>query len=298
MKHLCVIVDDNIISNVRFEKVFTTNEESNIINKFDYKIYLEQNISLNKNSNFSSINNNNQDKIPIEKNEKNSSIFNNEIQINASNNDYAFIKNNNSFPYGVSNNTAKMNSKKKINLKEFNNINNSLPNFEFFKIYIKKLKIVILKKSDVIIISFFSCSTKTCLIKNYLLHMYVVYSNFFFDSFETAKIKYSEGISILTKNLQNANKKKSRDITYNNNNTAGNLNNGQSKYALTQQSYSNNVVNTLSSNIEKKNSALLDNNKNNINNNNNNHMEISDSKKSSFVNYMKNIFFEVKFLNL
>jgi hypothetical protein len=311
-----VIKDDNIISNVRLDKNFTTNEEIDIINEFDYKIFTETQINLNsRNLNYNSINiNNNQDKIHYEKIEKNSSIFNNEILANnASNNDFAFIKNSNSFPYGPgvsnNNNTIKgnsLNNKNKIKNDNYNNNNYHNPNFDFFKIFIKKLKIIIFKKADFIIISFFSSLTKTCIIKNYLLHVYIVYSNFFFDSFENSRVKkFSEGIALMAKNFNPLNK--SKNIIKNKDLKSKNYTNTQSSVPQvgTETRNINNIINNFENNkYNIQNSKLNQNNINrtmtsnndNLNQNQNqNHNDNIDYKeKSIFFKLMRNIFFEVK----
>jgi hypothetical protein len=294
-----------------------------LIINFDYKIFLDTQINLNSRNLYYNSINNNQDKIQNEKIEKNSSIFNNEIHANnVSNNDFAFIKNSNSFPYvqGSSNNNnitvkanslnnknkKKNNSNYKINNNNSNNINNNHnPNFDFFKIYIKKLKIVILKKTDLIIVSFFSSLTKTCIIKNYLLHMHVVYSNFFFDSFENSKIKYFfESIAFMTKNLHTFNKGKNiknKDIKimqYTNTQSSvpqvgtetRNINNiinyfESNKYNNQNQSKNTNI------NLNQNNIQRIISSNNNINQNQIDNIE--DKDKSNFFKLMKNIFFEV-----
>ena len=198
------------------------------------------------------------------------------------------------------------------------------------------MKIIIFKKSDILIISFFSSTTNTNIIKNYLIHMYVAYSNFFFDSFEIAKNKYSEPIATISKNINNniqsQNKKKNKDSKLKNNNnnlsnpyiqvlTDGRNNNNNNNLSnpysqvLTEGRINNNKKNEDNKN---KNLSTLE-NKNNKNKNNNNQiknqlenqienqienrienqiddLQYKEKEKSFFLKLLKNIFFEVKIL--
>lgn len=226
LKNLTIVKEGNIYSNVKFENVVITQEEQKIIKNFNYSNYYEcGNLFPKQNLNFNSttinMNDKNQnekvDKIINNNNNNNSIIYNNEINaVNVfnSNNENIFIKNN-SFTPNLNNNYANANSNTTNNInnhfqmqqsiKDPKNINlnnyltgsycmNSNPNYSFFKIVIKNMKIVILRKQDILVAGFFSNSTGTCLIKGYLLHIYVLYSNYCDDIFKIAKNKFKDGL--------------------------------------------------------------------------------------------------------
>lgn len=221
LKHLTIVKEGSIFSSKKFENVVVTQEEQNIIKNFNYSTYydcgnLVPKPNLNFNSTTVNINERNNQVDKAEKlNYNNSIIYNNENGINIynSNNENIFNKNN-SFTPNFINNYANANSNTTNNVNNPNqmqqsikatnvNLNNYLtasyniinanPNYSFFKIVIKNMKIVILRIQDVLIAGFFSHTTSTCLIKGYLLHIYALYSNYSSDIFEIAKSKFKEG---------------------------------------------------------------------------------------------------------
>lgn len=238
LKNLTIVKEGNIFSSVKFENVITQ-EEQNIIKNFNFSTFYDCGKSFpraSQNFNSTTINNNEKnnpnekvDKLNNNNNNNNSIIYNNEINainIYNSNNENIFNKNNsftpnfNNYANANSNTTNNLNNNPNqlqqsiknantnINLNNYviASFNNNLivnPIYSFFKIVIKNLKIVILKKLDVLVVGFFSNHTSTCLIKGYLLHIYVSYNNYSNDIFETAKSKFKEGTFFTGYNKQN-----------------------------------------------------------------------------------------------
>jgi len=256
-------------------------------------------------------------------NNNNSIIYNHEMNVNNaynnSNNDNIFNKNNSLSPNVISNNNNFANAisctTNYINnipntgqsIKAFTNVNlnNFLngtgtnanlmvnPKYSFFKIVVKNLKIMILKKQDILIAGFFSNYTSSCLIKGYLLHIYAFYYNYINEIFDTAKNKFKEGSlysGILKQNLYFKDNSFStspirdkRDFNSNVNHfimtTQGNE---KIAYGSSTSGFSNLQGN--------KNSSV---NPNNLTNNNNNPANLVEI--GNFINMMNKKIFEVFF---
>jgi hypothetical protein len=225
IKYLSIIKEGDIFSNFKFDKVTLTKEEDKIIKNFNFSNYNDCDCNRPRNyNNNTSINTNQKNPEKIYKNiamtnNNNSIIYNNEFNSNNnynSNNDNIFNKNN-SFNPNLNNNhfNANLNSTNNLNFNQnklhsikgaaatnidlnnlitMNNIFHTNPNYSFFKIYIKNLKIIILKRQDILIAGFFADSTSTCIIKGYLLHIFTLYSNYLNDIYDYAKNKYKDGI--------------------------------------------------------------------------------------------------------
>ena len=227
LKNLTIVKEGSIFSSVKFENSLTSEEEQNIIKNFNFSPYYDFGNSVPRsNLQFNSTTININEKNNVKININNSIIYNNEINtanVYNSNNENIFIKNNsftpnfnNNYANANSNTTNNMNNQvqmqqsikdnKNINLNNFLSAScnlNANSNFSFFKIAINNMKIVILRKQDVLIAGFFSNTTSTCLIKGYLLHIYVMFSNYSNDIFETAKSKFKEGVFFTGFNKQN-----------------------------------------------------------------------------------------------
>ena len=128
LKNLTIVKEGNIFSNVKFDNVHITQEEQNIIKNFDYSIYNDCGNFIPKNYNlqFNNTTININEKIPIEKIEKNNNnsiIYNNEMNMNNinfnSNNENIFNKNN-SFTPNFNNNYANANSNTTNNVNNYN----------------------------------------------------------------------------------------------------------------------------------------------------------------------------------
>lgn len=292
LKHLLIIKDQDKIANVVFRDTFITREETKIINNFDYKLFLSQQMSINSkdfsNDNISNEKNYNRNiKNNLDKKDSKTSSENFQINLNKkistkniridnnlsiSNSEFPMIKNN--FENLDLNLDKKINNNLIIDIDD-NNINKSRnqlndndisndmknskkKNFEFFSVQINKMKIVVLKKNKVILVSFFSSLTKTCIIKNYLFHMYTVYKNFFHDSFELADKRFNEDLSDLIKEFKI-----------------------HSKYCKSIKTKESNYYNNLYKNLLIKNLLPL------------REKDLYDSEKKYFMDLMKKIFFEV-----
>jgi hypothetical protein len=273
------------------------------MNKFNFSTYYYCGNSFVKgNLNFNSTTNINKEKNQNEKTDKfinnnnNSIIYNNDINtINAlnSNNENIFNKNNsftpnfNNYANANSNTTNNINNNvNQIQQSMKNVINNPLlasnnisanPNYSFIKIVIKSLKIVILKKQDMLIAGFFSHSTSSCLIKGYLLHIYVSYFNYANDIFETAKSRFKEGAFLTVLNKQN--------IYFNDNSDSTSPIRDRKDY---NSSPNNFVINTQGN---EKNPVIKKVGSNNAFSSNN---PVSLIDRSNFIQIMNKKFFEVK----
>lgn len=233
---------------------------------------------------------------------------------------------NNVFPYHMQqsikeNNTTNNN----VNLNQYITGNNFINNngngvnqgFYFFKLLIKNLKIIILKKQDILLFGFFGTGTNTCFIKGYLLHIYTVFMNYSGDIFDIAKNKFKDGIfftgfkqNLYFREYSNSCSpvRDKRDFSSNANhfiiNNNANLNNPQKPASGKNQnnnvannyyaSNSNNPATAGASNVNVGNNNDTENNNNpsggtHSNSGNNNLIEISN-----FIQMMNKKFFEVK----